>query len=92
MLLALKNLQYDAAALLLDKGADINGIPPGNHERCTPLHQAVYKNDRQMIDWLLARGAIATIEDPRFNGTAIGWAEHFGYKSLAEELKAKSAG
>ena len=35
-LLALKNGQYEAAALLLDKGANINGIPPGNHEHCTP--------------------------------------------------------
>lgn len=90
-LLALKNLQYDAAAFLLDRGAAVNAIPPGNHEHCTPLHQAVYKNDRQMIDWLLARGAVTTIEDPRFNATAIGWAEHFGYASLAEELKATSA-
>lgn len=89
-LLALKNGQFEAAALLLEKGADINGIPPGNHEHCTPLHQAVYKNDSAMVDWLLARGAVATIEDPRFNATAVGWAEHFGHDALAARLKEKS--
>ena len=92
LILALKNEQYEAAALLLEKGADINGLPPGNHEHCTPLHQAVYKNDRNMVDWLLERGAVATIEDPRFNATAIGWAEHFGHAALVKRLKAKSAG
>ena len=89
LLLALRNRQYEAAALLVDKGADVNAIPPGNHEHCTPLHQAVYKNDRDMIDWLMDRGAVATIEDPRFNDTAIEWARHFGYDSLAEHIEAK---
>lgn len=89
-LLALKNEQYEAAALLFEKGADVNGIPPGNHEHCTPLHQAVYKNDGAMIDWLLVRGGVATIEDPRFNATAIGWAEHFGHHALAARLKTES--
>lgn len=90
-LLALKNGRYEAAAFLLDKGAAVNAIPPGNHERCTPLHQAVYKNDPRMVEWLLARGASATIEDPRFKSTATGWAEHFGHDTLAERLQTSVA-
>lgn len=91
-LLALKNLQYEAASLLLERGAEVNAIPPGNHERCTPLHQAVYKDDARMIEWLLARGARATIADPRFNSTAIGWAQHFGHTAHEERLKAAAGG
>jgi len=89
LLLALKNRQYAAAALLVDKGANVNAIPPGNHEHCTPSHQAVYLNDRDMVDWLIERGAVATIVDPRFGGTAIGWARHFGHESLASHIEAK---
>ena len=89
LLLALKNRQYDAAALLIENGANVNAIPPGNHERCTTLHQAVYKNDLAMIDWLIERGAVATIDDPRFNDNAIGWARHFGYESIAAHIEAK---
>ena len=91
-LLALKNLRYEAAAFLLEKGAAVNGIPPGNHERCTPLHQAVYKAGRDMVEWLLARGAVATIADPRFNHTAVGWAEHFDNAPIAELLRRQVAG
>ena len=91
-LFALKNRQYDAATMLIDMGASVNAIPPGNHEHCTPLHQAVYMNDRDMVDWLIERGAVATIDDPRFNDTAIGWARHFGYDSLAKHIEGKTSG
>lgn len=90
LILSLKNLQYNAASLLLEKGADINAIPPGNHEQCTALHQAVYKKNLAMIDWLIDHGAVATVRDSRFYDTAIGWAEHFGYKDLAKHLAARS--
>ncbi|MGK7905679.1 MAG: ankyrin repeat domain-containing protein [Synechococcus sp.] len=89
LILSLKNRQYDAASMLIENGADVNSIPPGNHERCTPLHQAVYMNDLEMVDWLMERGAVATIEDPRFKNTAIGWANHFGYDMLAKYIESK---
>lgn len=89
LILALKNLQYRAASLLIERGANINAIPPGNHECCTPLHQAVYMNNHEMVDWLMEHGAVANIEDPRFGSTAIGWAMHFSYETLAEYIKSK---
>ena len=88
-ILALKNLQYDSASLLLERGANVNSIPPGNHERCTPLHQAVYMNNLKMIEWLISRGAEVGIEDPRFGSTAIGWATHFGYDNLATYISSR---
>ncbi len=91
LILALKNLQYPAASFLLNHGADINAIPPGNHEQCTPLHQAVYMNRREMVDWLMDRGAVTNIRDPRFHHTAIQWANHFGYQGLAEHMKTRSS-
>ena len=91
-LLALKNRRYEAAAELLAIGANVNAIPPGNHERCTPLHQAVYMNEPAMVAWLIERGAVATIKDPRYNDTAVGWARHFGYDSIAERIQGKADG
>lgn len=86
-LLALKNDQFGTAGLILDRGADVNGIPPGNHEECTPLHQAVYMQRSDMVAWLLARGAVADIEDPRFSATAVGWARHFGHEDIAQQIE-----
>lgn len=86
MLLCLRNSQYDAASMLLEYGADINAIPPGNHEACTMLHQAVYLKDFEMVDWLIDREAVANIIDPRFKADAIGWAKHFKDDAMTEHL------
>lgn len=89
LLLALKNLQYNAAKLLIERGANVNSIPPGNHERCTALHQAVYMNNSEMVNWLMERGAVANIKDSRYGATAIDWAKHFAYDKLAEDISLK---
>ncbi len=91
MLLALKNRQFDAASLLLERGADINRTPPGNHEQCTMLHQATTMNDDHMVDWLMDRGARADIRDLRFDEDAIGWARHFGQDEMASHIAARGA-
>ncbi|MGI9316048.1 MAG: ankyrin repeat domain-containing protein [bacterium] len=90
-LLALRNNQYEAASCLLECGAQINGIPPGNHEECTALHQAVSLNDIEMVDWLANRGALPTIKDRRFSADVFGWAEHQGKADILEHLNSRFA-
>jgi len=86
-ILALRNKQYEAASCLLELGADINAIPPGNHEECTALHQAVYLDDLEMVDWLVDRGAVSGVEDQRFSDDVFGWAEHLGKTAMLDHLK-----
>src|SRR5262245_52501732 len=43
-----------AALALIDKGADVNAPQP---DGTTPLHWAVYRVDRELVDALLKRGA-----------------------------------
>ncbi len=90
-LLGLRNKQYEAASYLLDRGAEINAIAPGNHEVCTALHQAAYSNDIEMVDWLIDRGAVATVKDSRFGADAIGWAKHAGHTVMEQHLEKKFA-
>ena len=85
--LALRNNQYEAAAFLLERGAELNRIVPGHHEQCTPLHQAVYLNRPEMVDWLLERGARADIEDPRYHHNAVQWARHFEREEMASHIE-----
>jgi len=85
--LALRNKKYNTASLLLERTANINAIPPGNHEECTALHQAVYLSDIDMVDWLIDRGATGDIKDPRYKADAIGWAGHFKNTVLESHLK-----
>jgi hypothetical protein len=35
----------------------------------------------------LARGADTTIRDGTWNGTPLGWAEHFGHEPIAAMLR-----
>jgi hypothetical protein len=79
--------QVDAIGLLLDAGVDINAIPPGSHVTGTALHTAAYQGSVKAITYLLDRGADPTILDPRYQGTALGWAKH-GSRSEAAKLLA----
>jgi len=56
--------QRDIAALLLDRGAQVDARQQGGY---TPLHAAAHNGDLTMLDLLLARGADATLrtEDGR---------------------------
>ena len=85
--LALRNERYQAAQFLFECGAELNTIALGHHERCTPLHQAVYLDKPDMIDWLLERGARADLPDPRYNQTAVQWARHFKRENLALQME-----
>lgn len=78
--------QIDAATLLLEKGAQIDAIPPGFDYSGTGLHYAALNGHRTMVDFLLQHGANANVRDTKVNSTPAGWAEHGGNKALSHYL------
>jgi peptide-methionine (S)-S-oxide reductase len=58
------------------------GVPPNQpsqdlYAHGTPLHHAVCSGSLETVKALVARGADPTIPDTAWNGTALGWAEHY---------------
>jgi ankyrin repeat protein len=75
----------DAAAWLLDRGAEVSARPPFDHA-ATPLHWAAFRAHDDVVALLLDRGADRTIRDRSFHGTPQAWAEHEGHMALAARL------
>ena len=78
--------QIEAARLLLEKGAQIDAIPPGFDYSGTGLHYAALNGHRAMVDFLLKQGANANLRDTKVKSTPAGWAEHGGHKELSHYL------
>jgi len=76
-----------AAALLLDRGAQLNAKPPGFHWRGTALHAAVWHGDADMVRWLIDEGAGPFIQDDLAGADAAGWAAHHGHPELLVLLR-----
>lgn len=81
----------EAAAYLLDRGADINAQPSGFDVRATPLHWATGRKVTMMVQFLVERGADLSAIDPRYGATPLGWAEHFKRQEMVELLKSLGA-
>jgi ankyrin repeat protein len=76
----------DTAQLLMNKGAEINAIPPGFDYAGTGLHYAALNGHRTMVEFLLAHGANREIKDTKVGSTAAGWAEHGKQDGLLDLL------
>jgi ankyrin repeat protein len=83
--------RIEAASLQLEKGAEIDAIPEGFDFDGTGLHYAALNGHREMVDFLLSRGADASIRDGKVNNTPAGWADHGGHAELAEYLRQAEA-
>ncbi|HEU4387089.1 MAG TPA: ankyrin repeat domain-containing protein [Blastocatellia bacterium] len=79
--------RIEAATLLLQKGADINAIPPGFDYAGTGLHNAAVHGHREMVDFLIAHGADATIKDEKVQSSPAGWANYGGHTDLRDYLE-----
>jgi ankyrin repeat protein len=79
--------RIDAAKLLLDKGAEINAIPPGFDYAGTGLHNAAVNGHRAMVEFLIENSADANIRDEKVNGTPAGWADYGGHGDLRDYLE-----
>jgi hypothetical protein len=86
----------DRLDLLARHGVDVSGVelvvpavPDDPNARddqgATPLHDAAWAGDLELIQRLLDAGADTTITDTRFGSTPLGWAEH-AYQTEAADL------
>jgi ankyrin repeat protein len=62
---------YDAVALLIELGFDVNARP-----RTAPLHEAAMRGNLPVIRLLLEHGADPGLRDTGYHATPAGWAEH----------------
>jgi hypothetical protein len=91
---ACNNNQVDAARLLLEKGAQVNAIPPGFDYAGTGLHYAALNGHQALVEFLLERFADVKVKDTKVGSTAAGWADHGGHPEIRdylEQLAAKTA-
>ncbi len=72
---------------LLDHGAQVNLIPSGFDYAGTPLHYAALEGHRDMVDFLLKKGADPAARDTKIGKLPEDWAEHGGHDDLAEHLR-----
>ncbi len=85
----------EAAAWLLDRGANVNqkatfgGATHG--QGVTALHIAAQSGCLPAVKLLVERGADLTLEDDLYHSTAIGAAEYFGQDAVRDYLRSRGA-
>lgn len=77
----------DAAQLLLEKGAQVNAIPPGFDYSGTALHNAALHGHRALVEFLVKNGADVNVKDTKVGSTAAGWADHGGHPEVKDYLE-----
>lgn len=70
----------------LNRGVQINAIPPGFDYAGTGLHYAALNGHRAMVEFLVEQGAKVDVKDKKVNSTPAGWAEHGGHGELGQFL------
>lgn len=69
------NGHYEIADFLLSHGADVN-TQWSSHEPASILHELVFRDNYEAMQFLIDRGIDMTILDHRWNATAEGWARY----------------
>ncbi len=54
---------HEAAAFLIEAGADVNAVNQNDHWGTTPLHAAAHANQAAIAEMLLAKGADLNAQD-----------------------------
>ncbi len=68
------NISLEAVRLMLDVGFPMEH--PEFRHGWTPLHNAAWSGEPELVELLLQRGHAVDQRDPDFGSTAIGWAIH----------------
>src|SRR6516225_7978767 len=87
--LAALNGKADALKWMIGTGVDVNRPSRDLYSHGTPLHHAVCSGSLAAVKVLVEAGADLSAKDTAWNGTPLGWAEH--YVQEAKEGNAKKA-
>lgn len=68
------NINIEAVRLMLDLGFSVDA-PESNHG-CTPLHNAAWCGNPELVGLLIQRGHPVDVSDPQYHATPVGWAIH----------------
>jgi hypothetical protein len=74
--------RIDVIEVLVGLGYDLNPT-----DRRTPLHEAAFHGDLELVRALLALGADPTVRDPHFDSDPAGWADHNNHPEIARFLR-----
>ena len=100
--LAALNGKSEALRRMIDFGVDVNKPSENLYSHGTPLHHAVCSGSREAVEVLVDAGARLNAIDTAWNGTPLGWAEHYvnqhkrderaeAYAEIADYLRQKGA-
>ena len=82
----------EVVRLLLDAGVDPSRYnPDGFHSHATPLHQAVWSTQPDVVCLLVERGARLDMKDKIYDGTPLDWALHGERTAVVDYLRDKGA-
>ena len=85
--------QHGASALLIGHGAKGDALlAPGGQTPRTALHEAANRGHVELVQMLLEAGAMPTVAEPRWRGTAADWAEQGGFPEIATKLRDRERG
>jgi ankyrin repeat protein len=73
---------------LIDHGADPNARWTMWDDEVLPLHFAAHDGNADVVRALLDAGADPNLRDAKYDGDAIGWAEHGNHPEIAELIRA----
>ncbi|MEO8453103.1 MAG: ankyrin repeat domain-containing protein [Gemmatimonadota bacterium] len=75
--LAALNGKAEALRRMIGLGVDVNGPSSDLYSHGTPLHHAVCSGSLEAVRVLVEAGANLSAKDTAWNGTPLGWAEHY---------------
>jgi ankyrin repeat protein len=87
--LAAKRGDAPAARWLLDHGANADARWAHWDATVTPLHLAAWQGHADVVRMLLDAGADPRIRDTKYDGDALGWAEHGGHGDVVRMLQSR---
>jgi ankyrin repeat protein len=79
--------RIEAAQLLLEKGVEINAVPPGFDYSGTGLHYAALNGHRAMVDFLIEQGSDVNARDTKVHSKPSGWADYGSHAELKVYLE-----
>ena len=77
LVLAAHSGRPDALRRVIDLGIELNSPSPDLYSHATALHHAVGSGSLEAVKVLVEAGANLSTRDTAWNGTPLGWAEHY---------------